>query len=107
MPLTRVRTSPYVSNGINRIRYNALQIDYTPAPSASQGPAPQCVLEYSDDGRTWSDEIVHSMGSVGNFKHYTIFWRLGVSRRRIFRITDTGNIAGITGATVTIDPGRT
>ena len=51
-----------------------------------QGSDPQVMMQYSDDGgKTWSHEKWRSIGSIGRYKHRSIWRRLGQFRSRIFR----------------------
>jgi PKD repeat protein len=47
---------------------------------------PQVVLQYSDDGVTWSDEIWLPAGQLGEYGLRVQAWQLGSGRTRIFRI---------------------
>jgi hypothetical protein len=44
----------------------------------------------SEDGKTWSNPAFwESAGALGEYAHEVIFYRLGQSRRRIFKIRIT------------------
>lgn len=49
---------------------------------------PQAMLDWSDDDmRTWSNELWRSMGRIGEYKKQVVWRRLGMSRKRNYRIT--------------------
>jgi len=107
MPITRIRTSPHVSNAITRNRYAALQVDYTPAPGTSQVVIPQYQIEFSDDGgKTYGDPRVGSLGAVGEYQNYVQEFGFGIARNAVFRVTDTGTLADISGASLWFDFGK-
>jgi len=70
---------------------------------------PQVMLQYSDDGgKTWSSERWLSLGGPGQYRNRIIYYKLGVSRNRVFRIVDVNNCySGISGAELTVEPGAT
>jgi hypothetical protein len=64
-------------------------------------------IEYSDDGgKTWSNQRFISLGWPGQYRQRVIFYRLGMSRNRVFRVTDTNNCyTNISGAEITLELG--
>ena len=52
-----------------------------------QGNDPQAMLDWSDDGHTWSNKLWRSMGKIGEYTARAKWNRLGSSRNRIFRLT--------------------
>lgn len=121
IPITRTRVTPHISNSLKRIKYVSLQIDYqsgtttydpgNPNILATPNPKVESLvgLQYSDDGgKTWSNQRFVSLGFQGEYKKRVIFYRLGMSRNRVFRITDTNNCyTNISGAEITLELGAT
>ena len=90
--ITRIRTSPYVSNGLKNLFVSRLQLDIETGigPDGETGTPPQCMLDWSDDGgRTWSNQYWTSLGSIGATLTRAIWRRLGRTRQRVFRVTIT------------------
>jgi len=53
-----------------------------------QGSEPKVMLTYSDDGgRTWSNELSRSLGTIGNYTHRAIWRGLGQFRQRQIKLT--------------------
>ncbi len=51
---------------------------------------PQVVMDYSDDGRTWSNPQLRSYGKIGQYKTQPTWRRLGQTpRERVLRFTTT------------------
>lgn len=113
-PITRTRITPHVSNGLRKVKYISLQIDFqTGTTSINTALPPDQQLEslvglqYSDDGgKTWSNERFMSLGMPGEYKNRVIFYKLGSSRNRVYKITDTNNCSsGINGAEISLELG--
>lgn len=108
--ITRLRSSPHVSQGLGRIFCSSFQLDMetgTGLDASVQGSDPQVMLDWSDDGgHTWSNEHFGSMGKIGQ-KYFRAIWRrLGFFRDRIFRvkITDPVKVV-ILGAEIDVQQG--
>ncbi len=92
--IVRIRSTPHYFSLDNyqRIFWESLQIDMQVgiADQAGQGSNPVALLDWSDDGgMTWNIQRESSIGVVGNYTQRVIFWRLGKSRNRVFRLTIT------------------
>jgi hypothetical protein len=105
--VARIRITPHVSSALKRVKYISLQLDFTPGGPPDQTVEPQVLLQYSDDGgRTWSSERWASLGSKGQYGNRVIFYQLGVSRNRVFKITDINNgYSGLSGGELVLDLG--
>lgn len=95
--ITRLRTCPHISNTLEQIVCDQLQLDMEAGVglASGQGSDPQVMLDWSDDGgHTWSDESWTSAGGqtggIGEYSTRVIWRRLGRFRDRVFRfkITD-------------------
>jgi hypothetical protein len=74
-----------------------------------QGANPRVMLRWSDDGgHTWSNEHWKSMGRVGEYKHRTIWRRLGMTtklRDRVYEVSGTDPVkVAIMGAELILSP---
>lgn len=91
--ITRKRVTPHVTNNLNYIYYNALQLDLETgvgADGVGQGVNPQAMMRFSDDGgHSWSNEKWVDMGKIGQRRARAIWRRLGKSRDRVFDVTVT------------------
>ncbi len=107
--IVRVRITPHVSNSLKRVRYVSLQIDFQAGTIVDPTVNPLVTLTYSDDGgQTWSNDKIQSLGKTGQFGKRIIFYKLGVSRNRVFKIVDINNCySGISGAELVITAGHT
>ncbi len=108
-PITRLRTSPYVSDNLKNLFISRIQLDIqTGLQADGNAPIPQCMLQWSDDGgMSWSNEHWTSLGAIGAFKTRAIWRRLGTTRQRVFRfkITDPVPVA-ITDALIHLEAGH-
>lgn len=101
--ITRLRTSPHVSNDLKGVFYNSFQLDMEVGiglDGGVQGSSPTVMLDFSDDGgHTWSSEswtlADNSAGAIGNYKTRVKWNRLGKSRDRIFRVKMTDPVKTI------------
>jgi len=55
--------------------------------------SPRAMLQYSNDGRTWSNEIWRDIGKQGEFQRRTVWRRLGRFRDRLIRLTVSDPVA--------------
>lgn len=108
--IERMRVTPPIAKEDARLIHSRLAIDFETGvgTGSGQGENPQAMLSWSDDGgRTWSNEQSASLGAQGAYLTRAVWWRLGQSRNRVYklRITDPVRVA-ILGAYGEIKPGR-
>lgn len=87
-----LRNSPHIWNGLDRIFYNAFQVDMETGIGLTngQGNNPQAMLRWSDDGgHVWSNQMFESAGKIGEYKKRVKFNRLGQARDRVWEFTMT------------------
>ena len=92
VPMYRMRRAPHLTEDLNRVKYQRLQIQFEPGVglATGQGSNPQAMLQWSDDGgSTWSIEHWTSIGKVGIYKNRAIWRRLGMARDRVFQVAIT------------------
>jgi hypothetical protein len=86
----RIRQSPHVSESLNRLFYNLLEVDMQFGVGLPNQGDPTITLETSSDGgETWSNPIAAHIGSTGEYLKRARWQRLGSSRDRVFRVTVT------------------
>lgn len=110
--ITRLRSSPYISNGGKTVFHNALEIDLESGVGLDgnapiEDANPEIMLRFSDDkGHTWSSEIWRSIGKIGEYAKRVIFRRLGRARYRIYELKYTGKTPfTISGADIELEQG--
>jgi len=108
--IKRMRRSPHASDGLVRIRHNAIQIDMETGVGLSgtgQGTDPVIMVRWSDDGgHVWSNEYQMSIGKIGAYTTRAIRRRLGSSRDRIYEISITDPVkAVLIGAEIDVEKG--
>lgn len=87
-PIKRLRSTPHLSQDLNRLFFNSLQIDCENGVGSEVGSDPQMMMRFSNDGaRTWSDEHTASIGKIGEYKTRCKWRRLGSARDRVFEIS--------------------
>lgn len=87
-----IRRAPHLTDGLKRVTYHDLQIQFQPGVGLSngQGSDPQAMLKWSDDGgSTYGNEHWVSIGKIGSYRNRAIWRRLGMARDRIFEVTVT------------------
>jgi len=78
---------PYGDNTVSLVmRQFQLDIEAGVGIATGQGSDPVATLAFSDDGKTWSNEITGALGKVGNYSNRIIWRRLGRFRQRMLRI---------------------
>lgn len=110
-PITRMRTSPHISQDMIKFRFESFQVDMetgTGLDGNVQGVNPQVMLQTSDDyGYTWSQERWVSAGAMGQYHTRAIWTQLGVARDKVFRIRITDPVrCNLVGANLRLVPGR-
>ena len=105
IPIKRVRTGGHIHDDRQRLLFHSFELDFqrgvgTQADdnnsiqtscgittSITLCTDPQVCLQWSDDGGfTWSNELWQSAGKVGEYLKRVVFYRLGMSRDRVFRV---------------------
>ncbi len=100
-PIRGYRRSPTLSKDNKRIRFHQFELD----PEVGLGPPipltdgdgnprpPQVMLRWSDDaGKTWSNEYLLSVGSVGDYNQRVVMRMLGQARKRVWEVAWTDPI---------------
>lgn len=113
-PITRLRTSPHVSNSGKMLFFNEFTLDMETGVGtvSGQGSDPQVMLDFSNDGgHTWIGESWASAGQqsggIGDYKKRVIWRRLGKARDRVFRVKITDPVKVVLmGAELEIEGGR-
>lgn len=61
--------------------------------ASPDGLDPQVWLSWSyDEGMTWSSEMARSLGRMGEWRRRAVWWRLGASRRRDWKLRSTAPV---------------
>jgi hypothetical protein len=87
--LQRIAVTPFIGEWDTVSVLNKLTIQFeqgTGLPN-DQGDDPQVMLDWTEDGKTWSHSLSRSIGALGEYNWQTIFHRLGTFRKRAFRLT--------------------
>ena len=104
-------TSPSISKDGRQIFFARMHVDFEMGRGvlSGQGSDPQAMLQWSDDGGvTWSSEHWRSMGRIGEYSRRSVWWRLGASRDRVFRLSFSEPTPfTLISADVELDVGRT
>lgn len=95
--ITRLRTTPHISNGRNRVFCSSFWLDMEVGiglDGGVQGSSPMVILDWSNDGgHTWSSEswalADAGSGAIGDYSKRVIWNRLGSFRQRVFRVKIT------------------
>lgn len=76
-------------NELKRVIYRKFVADVQcGAQTDPTAPAPMISLRWSNDrGASWSNYITQPLGAVGDFLQQVQFWRLGLSRDRVFELS--------------------
>jgi hypothetical protein len=98
--MQRVRCAPYIYEEELRVRHNKFQLDAeTGSGSLTYS------LDWSDDKATTYKTAKTRTVASGNHDARFLWWRLGESRHRIYRLTITGQVkAAITNALLDVTP---
>jgi hypothetical protein len=84
-------TAPVFDSQLRRTMFhNEIELEV----EMGTGPAedPQVVMQYSDDGKTWSSELWSSIGTVGDYQNRARWSCLGMSKNRTYRFTVTDDV---------------
>lgn len=86
------RAVPTGQNTLKWLRHQQLQLDTETGVGiqSGQGSDPQVMLRWSDDGgHSWGNEHWTSMGAVGKYRKRAVWYRLGISRDRVYEVSGT------------------
>lgn len=90
-PIYRERTASTLSRENMLMKHNRLELigEFGVGLDGIQlGTDPQVLMQFSDDGcRTWSNAQARSLGEIGSYTTRAIWRRLGMSRRRVYRLS--------------------
>lgn len=88
--IVRIRQAPHLTSGLKRLFHKSIQIDMEMGVGLNgegQGVDPKVMLDWSDDGgHSFKDEILLSIGKIGQKTVRAIARRLGSSRDRVYRV---------------------
>lgn len=109
-PIVRKRTSMAIRKENKNMFHGELEIMFDSGwglDGTAQGDDPEVMMTYSDDGgHTWSDEVWRNVGKLGQYANRTVFYRLGSSRHRNYRITVSDPVKWIiTGVNLEVELG--
>jgi len=80
-----VRTMPPLYSGGKQIRHNMIELRMKTGVGAVDGSDPLAMLRFSDDHmKTWSNEMVSSLGVIGEGETLAYWDSLGISPHRIY-----------------------
>ncbi len=110
--LRRLRQAPYIEQEAGRIFHERFQLNLQIGVGLGTGTAeendPQITLDWSDNNtRTWSNPYPVSAGPIGTSLNIRALWyRLGRSRNRIYRVTMTAPVKwALIDAYIQVKPG--
>lgn len=107
--LVRIRQCPHLNATYFYQFFSRLQVDFETGVglNTGQGSDPQTMLQWSDDGgHTWSNEMLCTIGKIGEYKARAAWRRLGKSRDRVFRVSVSDPVKVIMiGAAVDVEQG--
>lgn len=86
--------APIYENG-RRVFHQMLDVEMEVGRglTTGQGSDPKIMLDYSDDGSTFSNELWRSTGKIGEYRKRVRWHRLGSSFERTYRLTITDPVA--------------
>lgn len=93
--IRRLRIAPGLVNELDRIPFHRLQLlmDVGLGLNTGQGSDPMIMMDMSNDGgRTYGNERMASVGRQGQYRRLVQWWRLGVARDRVFRVSTSDPI---------------
>lgn len=97
-PILRMRRTPHLTSDLNRVFYDALQVQFAPGVgiNTGQGSNPQMMLRWSNDGgATWSNYYALAIGKIGMFKNRAIKRKMGWARDRVYEVTITDPVFAV------------
>ena len=79
--------SPPMESDTEQLFFSSFRMDMKSGSGITGGGDPQAMLSWSDDGsRTWGNEVWRGIGDIGEYEREVVWYRLGSSRRRIFKV---------------------
>jgi hypothetical protein len=94
-----VNTFPVVYDEDNRLIHDKLLIEIDTGLGLNDNTEPYLIMDYSAEGKLWSNKRQVSIGKVGEYSKRALFRKLGMARHRIYRIQGSSNTEiNITGA---------
>jgi hypothetical protein len=93
--IRRLRRSPTVSDEMAFLYHAELVVEFEvgigPQPPLTDGNgnprAPQAMLRWIDDGKTWSNEHIADCGLAGEFSTRVVWRRIGRGRNRVYELS--------------------
>lgn len=111
--ITRLRSSPHLASEGKNIIHKCLTLFMSvgvglDGDAPTEDADPHIMLRHSNDGgNSWSNEIMKSIGKIGEFSKRVKFWRLGASRDRVYEVKYTGKTKfNLTGADIEVEQGN-
>jgi len=96
--ILRMRRTPHMTDQLNRVFHEYLQIQFQPGVglSVGQGSDPEMMLRWSNDGgSTWTSHYPIKIGKIGEFKNRAIKRKMGWARDRVYEVTITDPIRAV------------
>ena len=102
--ISRIRRTQIINKERVNVIHNKIEIDFEHGVAQTEGSNPQATLKWSDDeGHTWSEGRLVSIGGYEEYGARTIWRNLGKSRNRIYELAITNPVKVIiTGAYATL-----
>lgn len=106
--IVRVKTFPHMTEDNNRVSYKNFMADMEVGTAQEGAVEPMMSLLWSDDkGKTYSNPVEQSLGSIGEYLTTPSWNRLGQARDRVFKIIWSADvITACNGAFVDTMPSR-
>ena len=79
--------TPFINDNGKKIDLGSIQVVFEHGVGLTEGSDPQVILDWTDDGVTWSNELWRGLGKIGERLARTKWNRLGSFRSRAFRVT--------------------
>lgn len=90
--ISRSFVMPYIHDNDESFLFGPslqVQFEHGIGLTLGQGSDPKIMMDYTDDGKTWSNKKIRGIGKLGNYLYRAKWNRLGRFRNRSFRITMT------------------
>ena len=95
-PIKRLRRTQTLAGGNTRLFFGELLLDMETGVANASFPDPQVMLRYSnDDGRTWSNEKLKSIGAVGEYGRRVKFGPTGATKTGKGRVWEVSMTDGV------------